>query len=266
MIDSLTIEMPLPPPSLRPNGRVHWSAKGRCVKEARGMTKLRCLAALAGQDAPRWADAVVATEARFPTARHWDPDNILAALKAHRDGIQDAGIVANDRALVPLPPAIVTGSDSPGITLRIYPRAKAEESRLLCLLADIRAAAGDPNGKLMQDELVAHIRKLWENSESYRKLITGGSTDPKRFEDAKKHEIAYRLAVKPPPRRPGYFWLRHKDPLRGDWMPVQVEVRHSQTYKVPESALVFKKFAWGGWMTVTESEASGYEWGGECIR
>lgn len=160
MIDSLTIEMPLPPPSLRPNGRAHWAAKGRCVREARGMTKIRCLAALAGQDAPRWADAVVDTEARFPTARHWDPDNILAALKAHRDGIQDAGIVANDRALVPLPPTIVTGSDRPGITLRIYPRAKAEESRLLCLLADIRTAAGDPNGKLMQDELVAHIRKM----------------------------------------------------------------------------------------------------------
>lgn len=31
---------------------------------------------------------------------------------------------------------------------------------LLWLLADIRAAVGDPNGKLMQDELVAHCRHL----------------------------------------------------------------------------------------------------------
>jgi hypothetical protein len=33
-------------------------------------------------------------------------------------------------------------------------------NRLLGLLADIRAAVGDPTGKLMQDELVEHCRKL----------------------------------------------------------------------------------------------------------
>lgn len=31
---------------------------------------------------------------------------------------------------------------------------------LLCLLADIRAAVGDPTGKLMQDELVAHCAEM----------------------------------------------------------------------------------------------------------
>lgn len=31
---------------------------------------------------------------------------------------------------------------------------------LLSLLADIRAAVGDPNGKLMQDELVEHCRRV----------------------------------------------------------------------------------------------------------
>jgi hypothetical protein len=36
---------------------------------------------------------------------------------------------------------------------------------LLNLLADIRAAAGDPEGKLMQDELVEHIAQLYRNSE-----------------------------------------------------------------------------------------------------
>ena len=34
------------------------------------------------------------------------------------------------------------------------------EVALFHLLADIRAAAGDPEGKLMQDELVEHIRGL----------------------------------------------------------------------------------------------------------
>lgn len=35
-----------------------------------------------------------------------------------------------------------------------------ESTALLGLLADIRAAVGDPTGKLMQDELVEHCRKM----------------------------------------------------------------------------------------------------------
>lgn len=37
---------------------------------------------------------------------------------------------------------------------------RASNARLLGLIADIRAAVGDPTGKLMQDELVAHCRSL----------------------------------------------------------------------------------------------------------
>ncbi|NDD52357.1 hypothetical protein EBZ39_00495 [bacterium] len=37
---------------------------------------------------------------------------------------------------------------------------RESNARLLGLLADIRAAVGDPTGKLMQDELVAHCRSL----------------------------------------------------------------------------------------------------------
>ena len=36
----------------------------------------------------------------------------------------------------------------------------AESNFLLILMARIREAAGDPKGKLMQDELVEHIRNL----------------------------------------------------------------------------------------------------------
>jgi hypothetical protein len=35
-----------------------------------------------------------------------------------------------------------------------------ESTALLILLADIRAAVGDPTGKLMQDELVAHCAEM----------------------------------------------------------------------------------------------------------
>ena len=44
--------------------------------------------------------------------------------------------------------------------------AKAEDAALLGLLADIRAAAGDPTGKLMQYELVAHIAGLRAGAET----------------------------------------------------------------------------------------------------
>jgi hypothetical protein len=47
--------------------------------------------------------------------------------------------------------------------------AKLAEARaLLGLLADIRAAVGDPTGKLMQDELVERCRKLRADNELLR--------------------------------------------------------------------------------------------------
>jgi hypothetical protein len=48
---------------------------------------------------------------------------------------------------------------------------------LLGLIADIRAAVGDPTGKLMQDELVAHCRKLYADNE----LLRAANSDTKRI-------------------------------------------------------------------------------------
>ena len=50
-------------------------------------------------------------------------------------------------------------------------------SALLGLLADIRAAVGDPTGKLMQDELVERCRKLRADNE----LLRGANSDTKRI-------------------------------------------------------------------------------------
>lgn len=47
-----------------------------------------------------------------------------------------------------------------------------ESTALLGLLADIRAAVGDPTGKLMQDELVEHCRKLREERDWMAHLLT----------------------------------------------------------------------------------------------
>ena len=46
---------------------------------------------------------------------------------------------------------------------------KDEEYSLLGLLADIRDAAGDPEGKLMQDELVEHIRAIYDLGEAHKR-------------------------------------------------------------------------------------------------
>jgi hypothetical protein len=46
---------------------------------------------------------------------------------------------------------------------------KDEEYSLLGLLADIRAAVGDPEGKLMQDELVEHIRAIYDLGEAHKR-------------------------------------------------------------------------------------------------
>lgn len=46
-----------------------------------------------------------------------------------------------------------------------------ESTALLGLVADIRAAVGDPTGKLMQDELVEHCRKLAHSADWNRRRV-----------------------------------------------------------------------------------------------
>ena len=60
------------------------------------------------------------------------------------------------------------------------PSKTDRQSALLGLLADIRAAVGDPTGKLMQDELVERCRKLRTDNE----LLRAANADTKRIADA----------------------------------------------------------------------------------
>ena len=49
---------------------------------------------------------------------------------------------------------------------------------LLSLLAEIREAVGDPRGRLMQDDLVTHIRKIVAAGDEMRRIINiPGATD-----------------------------------------------------------------------------------------
>lgn len=52
-----------------------------------------------------------------------------------------------------------------------------DSAALLGLLADIRAALGDPTEKLTQDELVAHCRKLLSDNE----LLRAANSDTRRI-------------------------------------------------------------------------------------
>jgi hypothetical protein len=94
----ITVELEWPHESLSPNARTHWTVKAQWTKYARDLAFVKFTEAVDSK--PRWVKArysvvgVLAKGRRVP-----DDDNFLASLKAFRDGMQDAGIVSNDRRL-----------------------------------------------------------------------------------------------------------------------------------------------------------------------
>jgi Holliday junction resolvase RusA-like endonuclease len=117
-MNSLTLTIPLPPPALRNNARVHWAKKSSAVKTYRFQTHMMALKASGGK-CPNWKKATVQVTAYFPTARHLDPTNLIDALKSAFDGLQDAGVIENDKDLWPLRPVIVTKDKNPRVELVI---------------------------------------------------------------------------------------------------------------------------------------------------
>jgi len=59
----------------------------------------------------------------------------------------------------------------------------------LCLIADIRRAVGDAEGKLMQDELVAHCGEVYKRAGMYDRLNESLAKNKRMFSD----ELAQRL-------------------------------------------------------------------------
>ena len=90
------IELPWPPTALSPNARVHWTKKAKAAKAYR----LECfiLAKAAGITAPE--GKILWTVEFFPPSRRaYDDDNLLARIKALRDGVADA-LCVDDRRFV----------------------------------------------------------------------------------------------------------------------------------------------------------------------
>lgn len=116
---AITITLPLPPRTLSPNGRSHWATKARAVKKYRADAKLAAVHAMneAGLHPPMWERATAAITVYKRTAHKGDSDNITASLKAGFDGIADAGVIANDSGLTPLPPTVIKDANNPRVEI-----------------------------------------------------------------------------------------------------------------------------------------------------
>ena len=114
-----TITMPLPPLILRPNGRGHHMAKAKVTKIYRGLAYLLAKRALGTAPAPMWDKASVHYSFHFATNRFWDPSNACAAMKAAEDGLQDAGLVRNDRNLWPDRPSMDKDAANPRVVITV---------------------------------------------------------------------------------------------------------------------------------------------------
>ena len=126
----LILDLPLPPPQLSPNARVHWAVRARHVKEYREMVYLEALAQKG--DWLKSKDEFIDSQSRLfhitetfrvYGTRKRDLDNLHASFKAGRDALVDAGILVgdDDSVLEHGPPRIVRVSDKKesGVTVEI---------------------------------------------------------------------------------------------------------------------------------------------------
>lgn len=102
-VQTLILDLPLPPRATHPNARPHHMAKASATANQRQAAYLTAIAArnLGKYNAPFNKPIV---EARFVVQSQHDTTNLSAWLKATMDGLQDANVVLNDRDLTLLPP------------------------------------------------------------------------------------------------------------------------------------------------------------------
>lgn len=99
---------------------IHWAVKAKAVKAARTAAKKEAERVLEGAPPPRWEKAkLVVTFFLLPKHRGQDPTNAIYSLKAYIDGLEDAGIVKNDRGLFPERPRFVKTDRMPRVELEI---------------------------------------------------------------------------------------------------------------------------------------------------
>lgn len=119
---ALTVELPIPPHALSPNARPHFMERARLKKQARIAA---WIAAVAEAQNAGLVDAIPAAGLvavwSFKTRRLRDEDNLTGWLKAYRDGLADAGVVADDHAIEWTVHVVTIDRDRPeGVRLAIY--------------------------------------------------------------------------------------------------------------------------------------------------
>jgi hypothetical protein len=100
---TLTLTLPLPDPLLNPNRTIsmHWAQKGRHAAKQRQDANLVARSSI-GYGFVSFTKRVCLDIVIRPRKgmKKLDDDNFWAAMKATRDGLADAGIVANDKQFV----------------------------------------------------------------------------------------------------------------------------------------------------------------------
>lgn len=114
----LRLILDLPPRELSPNARVHWARKAKAVKQYRTMA---WIVARNETRAKRleWNSAEVRAVFLLPDKRRRDPDNLMASLKAAFDGIVDAHVLTDDRALIIYPPVLMVDRENPRVEIEL---------------------------------------------------------------------------------------------------------------------------------------------------
>jgi crossover junction endodeoxyribonuclease RusA len=94
---TISITMPLPPASLSPNGREFWAVRNHDAQRWRTIAAgLIASQRVIGQHNERdWPGTVMNILWQF-AGKQPDDDNVIGRCKAIRDGIADAGLVADD--------------------------------------------------------------------------------------------------------------------------------------------------------------------------
>ena len=117
-IQVITITLPLPPKSLSPNARVHWARKAKDTRKCREVAACRTIEALRGSRL-EWDTATLQATFYHYQNRRRDDDNLIASLKAYRDGLVDGGLLNDDVGVTTLPVVKHIHRDRPRCELTI---------------------------------------------------------------------------------------------------------------------------------------------------
>ncbi len=129
MPDSITITLTLPDPILSPNARAHWAKLAMAKAKFRALSRHLTIREMRQHEMigsfcsrmpeANWQRASEHTTFYFAQNRRRDKDNFSAMLKSARDGIVDAGLLADDSGLVQHPVTFAIDRENPRVEIEI---------------------------------------------------------------------------------------------------------------------------------------------------